>query len=145
MHARRNAAESELVTEPEKALKRLRRQLVLNSAISDEQSAALDDLLLTALKEAGETEEQTLTVMNPVSRPQQLRLAVIAEDRQLDTMYGKEFAQLAISEDGVCYLVYRRSDGGDYAVSWSPASALAPTTMQAVPELLLLAMMGGTS
>ena len=89
MHAHRSAAESELVTEPEKALKRLRRQLVLNSAISDEQSAALDDLLLTALKKAGETEEQTLTVMNPVSRPQQLRLAVIAEDRQLDTMYGK--------------------------------------------------------
>ena len=71
---------------------------------------------------------------------QDVRLLVA--DGELDSMYGKERAELSVSHDGVCYLVYRRYDGGDYAIVWSPATLIPASTMAKMPDVLVVAMLG---
>ena len=129
-----------------KPLARLRAQLVQDDSVVEEgDDAALDALLIGALVEAAAAAPELMTVSSPVSRPQRLKLSVLVSDEGLDSMYGKERAELAVSHDGVCYPVYRRSDGGDYAVVWSPSTLMAPTTMSKLPDVLVVAMLGGSA
>jgi hypothetical protein len=129
-----------------KPLARLRAQLVQDDSVVEEgDDAALDALLIGALVEAAAAAPELMTVSSPVSRPQRLKLSVLVSDEGLDSMYGKERAELAVSHDGVCYLIYRRSDGGDYAVVWSPSTLMAPTTMSKLPDVLVVAMLGGSA
>ena len=102
---------------------------------------ALDGLLDEALARAGEAEPEILTVMNPVSRPMRLRLAPIAADADLDRMYHRASAELSVSTDGRCFLVYRQLDGGDYAVLWSGATSLPEALLSRLPEPLAVALL----
>lgn len=103
---------------------------------------ALDRLLDAALARAGEAEPEVLTVMNPVSRPMRLRLAPIAADADLDRMYHRASAELSVSADGRCYLVYRQRDGGgDYAVLWSAATSLPEALLSRLPDPLATALL----
>ena len=102
---------------------------------------ALDRLLDEGLARAGRAEPEVLTVMNPVSRPMRLRLAPIAADADLDRMYHRASAELSISTDGRCYLVYRQLDGGDYAVLWSGATSLPEALLSRLPEPLATALL----
>ena len=123
-------------------IERLLRQLLQRwTQFPDEQLQALRELLSDALTRACSAEPQVLTVTNPVSRPQRLRLATLVSDPGLDTMYQREWAELAVSSRGDCYLVYRRLDGGDYAIEWSPATTLPTTMFAQLPECLALALL----
>ena len=102
---------------------------------------ALDRLLDEALVRAGKAEPELLTVMNPVSRPMRLRLAPIAADADLDRMYHRASAELSVSADGRCYLVYRQLDGGDYAVLWSAATSLPEALLSRLPDPLATALL----
>ena len=102
---------------------------------------ALDHLLDEALARAAEAEPEILTVMNPVSRPMRLRLAPIAADADLDRMYHRASAELSVSADGRCFLVYRQLDGGDYAVLWSAATSLPEALLSRLPEPLAVALL----
>ena len=102
---------------------------------------ALDRLLDEALARAGRAEPEVLTVMNPVSRPVRLRLAPIAADADLDRMYHRASAELSVSADGRCYLVYRQLDGGDYAVLWSAATSLPEALLSRLPDPLATALL----
>jgi len=125
-------------------LRRLRKQLLQRwRAFPSDQSAALDTVLRAALAEAEAAEPELITVMNPVSRPQRLQLATLVSDKGLDTMYYLEWGELAVSHAGHCYLVYRRRDGGSYAIEWSPATTLPTTMAGQLPDCLALAMLGG--
>ena len=124
------------------AIDRLQEQLIQTTDFTAAQRTELSALLADAIEQANTHELEVLTVMNPVARPVPLKLHVVVADTSLDPMYGQERAELAVSHDGVCYLVYRRADGGDYAVVWSPATLMPTTTMPMVPAVLLAAMMG---
>ena len=106
---------------------------------------ALDRLLDEALARAGTAEPELLTVMNPVSRPMRLRLAPIAADADLDRMYHRASAELSVSADGRCYLVYRQLDGGDYAVLWSAATSLPEALLSRLPDPLATALLESDS
>ena len=106
---------------------------------------ALDGLLDEALARAGQAEPELLTVMNPVSRPMRLRLAPIAADADLDRMYHRASAELSVSADGRCYLVYRQLDGGDYAVLWSAATSLPEALLSRLPDPLATALLESDS
>ena len=126
------------------ALERLRAQVLERwHAFPRERADELDALLGDALAHAGKAEPELLTVMNPTSRPQRLRLAVLVGEAELDSFYGREWAELCVSAQGRCYLVYRRRDGGDYAVEWSPSTTIPGTMMSALPDVLELAMLEG--
>ena len=102
---------------------------------------ALDRLLDDGLARAGQAEPELLTVMNPVSRPMRLRLAPIAADADLDRMYHRASAELSVSAEGRCYLVYRQLDGGDYAVLWSAATSLPEALLSRLPDPLATALL----
>ena len=123
-------------------LARLRAQILVRwSAFPEARNAELDALLGDALKRAAEATPEILTVMDPASRPQRLRLAVVVEAADLDSFYHNEWAELAISHDGRLFLVYRRRDGGDYAVTWSQATTVPVPIMQGLPDVLATAML----
>ena len=124
------------------ALARLRAQILSRwSAFPDALGNELDALLAEALERAAKTGPEVLTVMDPASRPQRLRLATLVGKADLDSFYHNEWAELAISHDGRLFLVYRRRDGGDYAVTWSQATTVPATVMQALPDVLATAML----
>ena len=101
----------------------------------------LDRLLDDGLARAKQAEPELLTVMNPTSRPMRLRLAPIAADADLDRMYHRASAELSVSADGRCYLVYRQRDGGDYAVLWSGATSLPEALLARLPDPLATALL----
>lgn len=124
------------------ALQRLLQQLLQRwRSFPDDQLSALTALLKAALQEAAGSEAQFLTVTNPVSHPQRLQLATLVSDPGLDTFYKREWAELSVSASGRCYLVYRRRDGGDYAIEWSPATSLPTTMLPQLPDCLALALL----
>jgi hypothetical protein len=129
------------------ALDRLRGQVLQRwRAYPDELRAALDELLAAALQRAAQAEAKLLVVMNPVSRPQRLRLGLVASENEIDAFYHQDWAELACSDDGVLYLIYRHSGGGgegDYAISWAPSTSLPSSLQNALPEALALALLGG--
>lgn len=130
---------------PSDPLLRLRAQLIQNDALlDDDEDARLNVLLNAAIEKASASDAEVVTVASPVSRPQRLKLSVLVADSGLDSMYGKERAELAVSHEGVCYLIYRRSDGGDYAIVWSPATLMPPSTMEKLPDLLVSIMLSGS-
>ena len=100
-------------------------------------------MLPVALEAAAEAPPEILTVTSPVSKPARLRLAPLAERVNLDSFYGGEGAELCVSHDGQCYLVYRRSDGGDYCVLWSSATLMPESLMLSLPDVLAAAMFDG--
>ncbi len=121
---------------------RAKEQLLVRWRTFPERSMqALDRLLDDALARAAEAEPEVLTVMNPVSRPVRLRLAPIAADADLDRMYHRASAELSVSADGRCYLVYRQLDGGDYAVLWTAATSLPEALLSRLPEPLATALL----
>ena len=121
---------------------RAKEQLLVRwRAFPDSSMEGLDRLLDEALARAGQAEPELLTVMNPVSRPMRLRLAPIAADADLDRMYHRASAELSISADGRCYLVYRQLDGGDYAVLWSGATSLPEALLSRLPDPLATALL----
>lgn len=122
-------------------LQRLRTQLLQRwQHFPVEHSVALDTELQSALEQAAAAKPEVITVMNPTSRPQRLRLAVLVSDTALDSLYHREWAELAVSDKGVLYLVYRRSDGGDYAVEWSSATPIPTSMLDHLSESLALAL-----
>ena len=124
------------------AMARLRGQVLARwSAFPDRLRGELDTLLAQALERAAAAEPEVLTVMDPASRPQRLRLATVVAEADLDSFYHNEWAELAISHDGRLFLVYRRRDGGDYAVTWSQATTVPAPVMQALPDVLAIAML----
>ena len=124
------------------ALTRLRDQVLVRwNAFPDALNHELDALLAGALEEAAAAPPEVLTVMDPASRPQRLRLATVVEAADLDSFYHNEWAELAISHDGRLFLVYRRRDGGDYAVTWSQATTVPVPVMQRLPDVLATAML----
>ena len=126
------------------ALARLRDQVLARwSAFPDALRGELDALLAGALKEAAAAPPEVLTVMDPASRPQRLRLATVVAEADLDSFYHNEWAELAVSHDGRLFLVYRRRDGGDYAVTWSQATTVPAPVMRALPDVLATAMLEG--
>lgn len=121
-------------------LARLRAQILIRwNAFPEARSGELDALLSDALERAAAAE--VLTVMDPTSRPQRLRLATVVEAADLDSFYHNEWAELAISHDGRLFLVYRRRDGGDYAVTWSQATTVPAPVMRGLPDVLATAML----
>ncbi|MDE0457590.1 MAG: hypothetical protein OXI15_09890 [Chromatiales bacterium] len=128
----------------EDALARLRGQVLARwNAFPDALRDELDALLAGALEEAASASPEVLTVMDPASRPQRLRLATVVAEADLDSFYHNEWAELAVSHDGRLFLVYRRRDGGDYAVTWSQATTVPAPVMQALPDVLATAMLEG--
>ena len=126
------------------ALARLRAQVLVRwSAFPGTLRGKLDALLCDALEQAAAAEPEVLTVMDPATRPQRLRLATVVAAADLDSFYHNEWAELAISHDGRLFLVYRRRDGGDYAVTWSQATTVPAPVMQALPDVLATAMLEG--
>ena len=129
---------------PDEPLARVRAKeqlLVRWRAFPGPAMEALDRLLDEALARAGKADPEILTVMNPVSRPMRLRLAPIAADADLDRMYHRASAELSVSADGRCYLVYRQLDGGDYAVLWSGATSLPEALLSRLPDPLATALL----
>ena len=123
-------------------LARLRAQILVRwNAFPEARSGELDALLTSALERAAAAVPEVLTVMDPSSRPQRLRLATVVEAADLDSFYHNEWAELAISHDGRLFLVYRRRDGGDYAVTWSQATTVPVPVMQRLPDVLATAML----
>ena len=61
---------------------------------------ALRALLEPAIARAVEADPELMTVMNPVSRPMRLRLAVLVSDAGLDRMYRQEWAELSLDLNG---------------------------------------------
>ena len=126
------------------ALARLRSQVLTRwNAFPDALRGELDALLSGALEKAAAAPPEVLTVMDPASRPQRLRLATVVAEADLDSFYHNEWAELAVSHDGRLFLVYRRRDGGDYAVTWSQATTVPAPVMQALPDVLATAMLEG--
>jgi len=124
------------------ALARLRAQVLARwQAFPDTLGRELDALLTDTLARAAAAKPEILTVMDPASRPQRLRLAVVVAKADLDSFYHNEWAELAVSHDGRLFLVYRRRDGGDYAVTWSQATTIPAPVMQALPDVLATAML----
>ena len=124
------------------ALARLRAQILVRwSSFPEARNGELDALLTDALERAAAAAPEVLTVMDPASRPQRLRLATVVEAADLDSFYHNEWAELAISHDGRLFLVYRRRDGGDYAVTWSQATTVPVPVMQGLPDVLATAML----
>ena len=105
--------------------------------------AELDELLVPALEKAADAPPVLLTVTSPVSRPARLRLAPLAARTNLDSFYHGEGAELCLSHDGQCFLVYRRTDGGDYCVLWSSATLMPEALMSSLPDVLAAAMFDG--
>ena len=131
-------------TDTGEALARLRAQVLVRwSSFPDSLGSKLDALLAGALEEAAAAPPEVLTVMDPASRPQRLRLATVVAEADLDSFYHNEWAELAVSHDGRLFLVYRRRDGGDYAVTWSQATTVPAPVMQALPDVLATAMLEG--
>ena len=127
---------------PGDALARLRAQVLARwNAFPDKLRDELDALLAEALSRAAATGPETLTVMDPTSRPQRLQLATVVAEADLDSFYHNEWAELAVSHDGRLFLVYRRRDGGDYAVTWSQATTVPAPIMQALPDVLAVAIL----
>ncbi len=126
------------------ALARLRAQVLARwSAFPDALRGELDALLAGAIEKAAAAPPEVLTVMDPATRPQRLRLATVVAEADLDSFYHNEWAELAVSHDGRLFLVYRRRDGGDYAVTWSQATTVPAPVMQALPDVLATAMLEG--
>ena len=124
------------------ALARLRAQVLARwDAFPEARREELDALLTATLERAAAAEPEVLTVMDPVARPQRLRLATVVAEADLDSFYHNEWAELAVSHDGRLFLVYRRRDGGDYAVTWSQATTVPAPVMQALPDVLATAML----
>ena len=124
------------------ALARLRAQILVRwNSFPEARNGELDALLTDSLERAAEATPEVLTVMDPASRPQRLRLATVVAEADLDSFYHNEWAELAISHDGRLFLVYRRRDGGDYAVTWSQATTVPAPVMQALPDVLATAML----
>ena len=129
---------------PPTPLERARAQFLARwRHFPEADDAALQSLLEAALARATEAAPELMTVMNPVSRPMRLRLAVLVSDAGLDRMYHQEWAELSLDRDGRCYLVYRRGDGGKYAIVWTPATTVPESMMKALPECLARAMLEG--
>lgn len=124
------------------ALHRLHQQL-LAGWNEFPRLAELDELLVPALEQAAAAPPAILTVTSPVSRPARLRLAPLAARTDLDSFYHGEGAELCVSHDGQCYLVYRRNDGGDYCVLWSSATLMPEALMHSLPDVLAEAMFDG--
>jgi len=126
------------------ALVRLRAQVLARwSTFPDALRDELDALLAGAIEKAAAAPPEVLTVMDPATRPQRLRLATVVAEADLDSFYHNEWAELAVSHDGRLFLVYRRRDGGDYAVTWSQATTVPAPVMQALPDVLATAMLEG--
>lgn len=107
------------------------------------EAGALRALIEDALARAAGAERESLTITSPTSRRRSVRLAVLCGPASLDSFYAGEAAELSTSDTGECYLVYRRNDGGDYAVQWSTATALPESLVAACPDVLARAMFDG--
>ena len=131
---------------PSAPIERARAQLLARwRRFPEADDVALRALLEPAIARAVEADPELMTVMNPVSRPMRLRLAVLVSDAGLDRMYRQEWAELSLDLNGRCYLVYRRGDGGKYAIEWSPATTVPESMMKALPDCLARAMLEGDS
>jgi len=105
-------------------------------ALDKDLQQELKSELASAINQCFSNDPERITVMNPVSRPIRMRLGIVLTDAGLDTMYSQERAELSVSDSGKLYLVYRRSQSGDYAIEWTPATTLPPTMMDSLSEPL---------
>ncbi len=136
-------SEANMPPEQVKALSNLMERLVAHRpGLDDNIRHQLEAELASAISQCFTEESERITVMNPVSRPTRMRLGVLLTDAGLDTMYSQEHAELSVSDTGKLYLVYRRSQSGDYAIEWSPATTLPPTMMDSLSEPLAEVLLG---
>lgn len=129
-----NASDSDLDRLKDQVLARWR-------AFPPALSSTLDSELSAALEQSRTATPELMTVMNPVSRPTQLKLGLLVTDAGLDTMYAQEWGELCVSDAGCLYLVYRRRDGNHYAIVWTPATTLPPTMMACLSPALAAALL----
>jgi len=116
--------------------KLMERLIALRPGLDEATQQQLETELISAFNQCFTNDPERITVMNPVSRPARMRLGVLLTDAGLDTMYSQECAELSVSDTGKLYLVYRRSQSGDYAIEWTPATTLPPTMMDSLSEPL---------
>ena len=135
-------SEANMPQEQLNALNSLMERLVAQRpGLNEDIKQQLKAELASAVNQCFTEEPERITVMNPVSRPTRMRLGVLLTDAGLDTMYSQEHAELSVSDTGKLYLVYRRSQSGDYAIEWSPATTLPPTMMDSLSEPLAEVML----
>ena len=113
------------------------------SAFPAAQKDALAVFLADALAAADAAEPETILVTNPTSRPQRLRLHVVASDRELDRMYQQEWCELSVAANGSLYLIYRRRDGEDYATRMDTGVTMPATLCTVLPDPLAEGLLGG--
>jgi len=129
--------DANLPADQARALGKLMEQLIaLRPGLDENTQQQLKAELSSAFNQCFTNDPERITVMNPVSRPTRIRLGVLLTDAGLDTMYSQEYAELSVSDTGKLYLVYRRSQSGDYAIEWTPATTLPPTMMDSLSEPL---------
>jgi len=130
-------SDTNLPADQANALGKLMDRLIgLRPGLDDDMRQQLKAELSSAINQCFTNDPERITVMNPVSRPTRMRLGVLLTDAGLDTMYSQESAELSVSDTGKLYLVYRRSQSGDYAIEWTPATTLPPTMMDSLSEPL---------
>ena len=130
-------SDANLPADQANALGKLMERLMARKPGLDENTQQqLKAELLSAFNACFINDPERITVMNPISRPTRMRLGVLHSDADLDTMYSQERAELSVSDSGKLYLVYRRSQSGDYAIEWTPATTLPPTMMDSLSEPL---------
>lgn len=129
------------MNEPSQALDRLRSALHRGRTSADDP--ALNTLLHQALAQAAAAEPETIEVLGTTTRPRRLRLAVLAADHGVDAMYQLEWVELAASDAGELFLVFRRRDGQNYATACGQATALPTTLANSLPEPLAAALLDG--
>lgn len=136
-------SDANLSTDQASALSKLMERLTARKPGLDENTQQqLKAELLSAFNACFTNDPEQITVMNPVSRPTRMRLGVLHSDAGLDSMYSQERAELSVSDSGKLYLVYRRSQSGDYAIEWTPATTLPPTMMDGLSESLAEVLLG---
>lgn len=110
-------------------------------AVPDALRDELAALFAPALAAADAAEPETLLVANPVTRPQRLRLGVVATDRDLDRMYRMEWCELGVTARGELILVYRRRNGDHYATVYDAGVTLPETLVIQLPPALAEALL----
>jgi len=136
-------SDADLPADQASALSKLMERLIaLRPELDKDTRQQLKAELTTAFNQCFTNDAERITVMNPVSRPSRMRLGVLLADAGLDTMYSQESAELSVSDTGKLYLVYRRSQSGDYAIEWTPATTLPPTMMDSLSEPLAEVLLG---
>ena len=93
----------------------------------------LKQLLQEGLEAAASKDPEVITVAGTATRPQVLRLAVLAKASS-DDWYGPGLDGIFLLQRRPGLIVYCRRDGEHYAAPWSEGSALPEELMKSLPR-----------